>query len=90
MTLVYLTRRRVTTNGEVRGELGAIGHRSAAAERTKHLCERIRAWAPERDQHAPALTVHPTGSPESELAGRAIDKTRTRLVLTYNNRPATP
>jgi protein-L-isoaspartate(D-aspartate) O-methyltransferase len=81
----YLTTRRVESGGEVRWELGAIGHGLAAAELTEYLCVEIRTWAPEREQHTPTLTVYPTGTPDSELAGPAIDKTHSRFVLTYDN-----
>ncbi|MFI7676366.1 hypothetical protein [Actinophytocola sp. NPDC049390] len=84
-TLVYLTSRRLETSDEVRWELGAIGHGPAAAELTEYLCDEIRSWAPERDQHKPTLTVYPAHTPDSELAGPAIDKTHSRFVLTYDD-----
>ncbi len=83
-TLVYLTARRLESGDEVRWELGAIGHGSAASELTKYLCDEIRSWAPKRDQHTPSLIVYPAGTPDSELAGPAIDKTHSRFVLTYS------
>lgn len=83
-TLVYLTtRRRETDTTGVRWELGAIGHGPDATEMTEYLCDEIRTWAPERDRHRPTLTVHPAGTPDSDLAGPAIDKTHSRFVLTY-------
>lgn len=83
-TLVYLTTRRQETsdNDEMRWELGAIGHGPDAAELTEYLCDQIRAWAPERDQHTPTLIIYPADTPDSELAGPAIDKTHSRFVLT--------
>ncbi|SHG75956.1 protein-L-isoaspartate(D-aspartate) O-methyltransferase [Streptoalloteichus hindustanus] len=84
-TLAYLTSRRLETGDEARWELGAIGHGPAATELTEYLCDRIRAWAPERDQHKPMLTVYPANTPDSELAGPAIDKTHSRFVLTYRD-----
>lgn len=89
-TLVYLTLRRVETGGEVRAELGAIGHGPAAGQLTEYLCNEIRTWAPGRDQDAPTLTVYPAETPDSELAAPAINKTHTRFVLTYNHRSGTP
>jgi protein-L-isoaspartate(D-aspartate) O-methyltransferase len=84
-TLVYLTTRGLETGDDVRWELGAIGHGPTAAELTEYLCEEIRAWAAERDQHTPSLIVYPANTPDSELAGPAIDKTHSRFVLTYDN-----
>ncbi|HEY0694326.1 MAG TPA: methyltransferase, FxLD system [Kribbella sp.] len=84
-TLVYLTTRRLEAGNEVRWELGAIGHGPAAAELTEYLCDEIRTWAPERDQHTPTLIVYPADTPDSELAGSAIDKTHSRFVLTFNS-----
>lgn len=84
-TLVYLTSRRLQTGDEVRWELGAVGHGPTATELTEYLCDEIRAWAPERDQHTPTLTVYPAGTPDSELAGPAIDKTHGRFVLTFDD-----
>ena len=69
----------------MRWELGAIGHGPAAAELTEYLCDEIRTWAPERDQHMPTLIVYPADTSDSELAGPAIDKTHSRFVLTYSN-----
>jgi protein-L-isoaspartate(D-aspartate) O-methyltransferase len=84
-TLVYLTTRRIEANGEARWELGAIGHGPAAADLTAYLCDQIQAWAPERDRHKPILTVYPADTPDSELAGPAIDKNHSRFVLTYDD-----
>lgn len=84
-TLVYLTARRLETGDEVRWELGAIGHGPAAADLTEYLCDEIRTWAPERDQHAASLIVYPADTPDSELAGPAIDKIHSRFVLTYDD-----
>ena len=83
-TLVYLTARRLESDDEVRWELGAIGHGPAADELTEYLCDEIRSWAPERNQHTPSLIVYPADTPDSELAGPAIDKTHSRFVLTYD------
>ncbi|GGN29190.1 hypothetical protein GCM10011609_86060 [Lentzea pudingi] len=83
-TLVYLTARRLESSDEVHWELGAIGHGPSADELTAYLCEAIRSWAPERKQHTPSLTVYPADTPDSELAGPAIDKTHSRFVLTYD------
>lgn len=83
-TLVSLTARRLESGDEVHWELGAIGHGPAAAELTQYLCDEIRSWAPERNQHTPSLIVYPAGTPDSELAGPAIDKTHSRFVLTYD------
>jgi protein-L-isoaspartate(D-aspartate) O-methyltransferase len=68
-----------------RWEFGAIGHGPAATELTEYLCNEIRTWAPERDQHKPSLIVCPADTPHSDLAGPAIDKTHSRFVLTFNN-----
>lgn len=84
-TLVYLTTRRLENGDDVRWELGAIGHGPAAAELTEYLCDKIRTWAPERDQHTPSLIVYPADTPDSELAGPAIDKANSRFVLTYDD-----
>ncbi|GGN29782.1 hypothetical protein GCM10011609_87050 [Lentzea pudingi] len=84
-TLVYLTARRLESSDEVHWELGAIGHGPSADELTAYLCEAIRSWAPERKQHTPSLTVYPADTPDSELAGPAIDKTHSRFVLTYGD-----
>jgi len=84
-TLVYLTARRLESGDKVRSELGAIGHGPSAGELTEYLCEAIRSWAPERKQHTPSLTVYPADTPDSELAGPAIDKTHSRFVLTYGD-----
>jgi protein-L-isoaspartate(D-aspartate) O-methyltransferase len=48
------------------------------------LCDEIRSWAPEWNQHTPSLIVYPADTPDSELAGPAIDKTHSRFVLTYD------
>ncbi|HEX8869305.1 MAG TPA: methyltransferase, FxLD system, partial [Lentzea sp.] len=84
-TLIYLTARRLESGDEVRWELGVIGHGSAADELTGYLCDQIRSWAPERNQHMPSLTVYPSDTPDSELAGPAINKTHSRFVLTYGD-----
>lgn len=84
-TLIYLTARRVESDNEVRWELGVIGHGPAADELTEYLCDQIRSWAPERNQHTPSLTVYPSDTPDSELAGPAINKTHSRFVLTYGD-----
>jgi protein-L-isoaspartate(D-aspartate) O-methyltransferase len=75
-TLVYLTARRLKAGDDVcwGWELGAIGHGPAAAELTEHLCDEIRLWGPERNQRTPSLIVYPAGTPDSELAGPAIEK----------------
>lgn len=83
-TLVYLTSRRLDDG---RYELGAIGHGLAAVDLTEYLCDQIRTWAPERDQHTPTLTVYPAGTPDSELAGPAFEKNHSRFVLTYDDLP---
>ncbi|MFD0204654.1 MULTISPECIES: methyltransferase, FxLD system [Saccharothrix] len=83
-SLAYLTSRRQTNGDEVRWELGAIGHGPAAAELTEHLCDEIRAWTPERDRRKPTLIVYSADTPDSELAGPAIDKNHSRFVLTYD------
>jgi protein-L-isoaspartate(D-aspartate) O-methyltransferase len=80
--LVYLTGRRLETGHEVRWELGTIGHGPAATELTEYLCNEIRTWAPERNQHKPSLIVYPAGTPDSELAGPAIEKIHSRFVVT--------
>ena len=84
-TLVYLTSRREETGDEVRWKLGAIGHGPAAPELTEYLCDAIRKWAPTRNQLAPTLIVYPADTPDSELAGPAIEKTNSRFVLTYDD-----
>ncbi|MFC4004089.1 methyltransferase, FxLD system [Prauserella oleivorans] len=83
-TLVYLTARRLESDDEVRWELGAIGHGPTADQLTEYLCDEIRSWAPKRNQHTPSLIVYPADTPDSELAGPAIDKTHSRFVLTYD------
>lgn len=84
-SLVYLTCRRQEIDGVVRWELGAIGHGPAAAWLGEHLCDEVRAWAPERDQRKPNLVIYPAGTPDAELNGPAIDKIHSRLVLTYDD-----
>lgn len=44
---------------------------------------------PERNQRTPSLIVYLAGTPDSELAGPAIDKIGSRFVLTYDNLPGT-
>lgn len=88
-TLVYLTARRLEADDDVCWELGTIGHGPAAAELTEYLCDEIRAWGPERNQRTPSLIVYLAGTPDSELAGPAIDKIGSRFVLTYDNLPGT-
>jgi protein-L-isoaspartate(D-aspartate) O-methyltransferase len=84
-SLAYLNSRCQENDGEVRWELGAIGHGPAAAELTEHLCNEIRAWSPERDRRRPVVIAYPAGTPDYELAAPAIDKTHSRLVLTYDS-----
>jgi protein-L-isoaspartate(D-aspartate) O-methyltransferase len=84
-SLAYLTSRRQQTDEQVRWELGAIGHGPAATELTEHLCNEIRAWAPQRDQRKPTLILYPAGTPDNEPAGTTIHKTHSRLVLTYDD-----
>lgn len=79
-SLAYLTSRRQETGDDVRWELGAIGHGPAAAELTERLCDEIRSWSPERDRR-PSVIGYSAGTPDSELAAPAIDKTHSRLVL---------
>lgn len=89
-SLAYLTSRRQENGDDVHWELGAIGHGPTAAPLTKHLCDEIRAWAPERDQQKPLATVHPATTPDNELTGTTIDKTHSRLTLTYGVQPDQP
>jgi protein-L-isoaspartate(D-aspartate) O-methyltransferase len=84
-TLVYLTSRREETDDEMRWELGAIGHGPAAPQLTQYLCDETRTWAPTRDQHTPTLIVYPADTPDSELAGPAIEKANSRFVLAYDD-----
>lgn len=84
-SLAYLASRRQESGDEVRWELGAIGHGPAAAELAEHLCDEVRAWSINRDQRRPAVIAYPAGTPEGELVGPAIDKTHSRLVLTYDD-----
>jgi protein-L-isoaspartate(D-aspartate) O-methyltransferase len=84
-TLVYLTARRLETGDEVCWELGAIGHGPAAAELTEYLCDEIRTCGPARNQRTPSLIVYPADTPDSELAGPAIETTHSRFVLTYDD-----
>ncbi len=84
-SLAYLASRRQQIGEDVRWELGAIGHGPAAVELSEHLCEEIRAWAPERDTHKPTVLVYPAGTPDSELPeGIVMDKNHSRFVLTYD------
>ncbi|RKT86365.1 protein-L-isoaspartate(D-aspartate) O-methyltransferase [Saccharopolyspora antimicrobica] len=87
-TLVYLTARRLEAGDDVCWELGAIGHGPAAAELTEYLCHEIRLWGPERNQSTPSLIVYPADTPDSELAGPAIEKTHSRFVLTFGDVPS--
>lgn len=84
-SLVYLTARRIETGDGVRWELGAIGHGSAAAEMTEHLCDEARAWSPERNHYDPRLVVYPAETPARELGGAVFEKTHSRFVFSYNN-----
>lgn len=80
-SLAYLTSRRYDTDDEPRWELGAIGHGPAATKLAQRLYEHIKAWSPHRE-HRPTITIHPAGTPDSQLAAPAIDKNHSRLVLT--------
>lgn len=84
-SLAYLTSRRRENSDQVRWELGAIGHGPSAAELGEHLCNEVRAWSAERDQLKPELIAYPASIPDSDLKGTVIDKTHSRLVLTYND-----
>jgi protein-L-isoaspartate(D-aspartate) O-methyltransferase len=87
-SLAYLTSRRREIGQEVRWELGAIGHGPAAAELTEHLCQEIRAWAPDRDARKPTVVVYPAETPDAGLpAGTVMDKNQSRFVLTYDSVP---
>lgn len=83
-TLIYLTSRDLEDG---RYELGAIGHGPAAPTLTDYLCDQIRSWAPERDQHTPTLTVYPAATPNSDLPSPVFDKIHSRFVLTYDHQP---
>lgn len=83
-TLVYLTTRRLDTGDDVRWELGTIGHGPPATELSEYLCDQIQTRATGRGQDKPTLTVYPADTPDSELAGPAIDKNHSRFVLTYD------
>ncbi|GAB3474578.1 methyltransferase, FxLD system [Amycolatopsis cihanbeyliensis] len=82
-SLAYLTLRR-QGSGPSRWELGAIGHGPAATELATHLCDELRAWSIDRDRRKPNLTAYPADTPEHELTGTIIDKTHSKLVLTYD------
>lgn len=82
-SLAYLTSRRREDGGTTRWELGATGHGPAATELARHLCDEIRAWSVHRDERKPTLVAYPADTPDSELPGPVIDKTHSRLVLTY-------
>lgn len=86
-TLIYLTARRLEAGDNAPWELGAIGHGPAAAELTEYLCDKICAWGPTRDQGSPSLIVYPADTPDSELAGPAIEKAHSRFVLTFEDVP---
>jgi protein-L-isoaspartate(D-aspartate) O-methyltransferase len=84
-SLAYLTSRRRENGDHVRWELGAIGHGPTAAELAQHLCNEVRAWSVERDHRKPKLIAYPASTPDSDLHGSIIDKTHSRLVLTYDD-----
>jgi protein-L-isoaspartate(D-aspartate) O-methyltransferase len=84
-SLAYLASRRRETDNGTRWELGAYGHGPAAAKLTERLCNEVRAWSVERDQRKPNLTVHCAGTPDADLSGTIIDKTHSRLALTYDD-----
>nr|WP_246868804.1 hypothetical protein [Saccharopolyspora sp. ASAGF58] len=86
-SLAYLTTRRQNTDQGTRWELGAIGHGPAAAELVEHLCDEIRAWSSARDQR-PVVIAYPVDTPDGDLIAPAIDKTHSRLVLTYDQNAA--
>ncbi|WP_232213020.1 methyltransferase, FxLD system [Saccharomonospora saliphila] len=82
-SLAYLTSRRRDGGETTRWELGATGHGPAGAELARHFCDETRAWSMHRDEHKPTLITYPADTPDSELPGPVIDKTHSRLVLTY-------
>jgi len=76
-SLAYLAYRR-TDQG---AELGAISHGPAAAELAQRLCAEIQAWNQTRTAE-PAITIHPTNTPEDQLdADRIITKRWCRMTL---------
>ncbi|MGH3930130.1 MAG: methyltransferase, FxLD system [Pseudonocardiaceae bacterium] len=84
-SLAYLASRRREDGDQARWELGAHGHGLAAAKLAEHLRDEVRAWSIERDQRKPKLIAYPAGTPDSDLHGTVIDKTDSRLVLTYDD-----
>ncbi|HEX2417946.1 MAG TPA: methyltransferase, FxLD system [Micromonosporaceae bacterium] len=84
-SLAYLASRRCETDNGTRWELGAHGHGPAAAKLTERLCNEVRTWSVERDQRKPNLTVHRAGTPDADPSGTIIDKTHSRLALTYDD-----
>ncbi|MGH3943199.1 MAG: methyltransferase, FxLD system [Pseudonocardiaceae bacterium] len=84
-SLAYLASRRREDGDTVWWELGAHGHGPAAAALTECLCNELRAWSVDRDQRKPRLATYPAGTPDSDLHGTVIDKTHSRLVLTYDD-----
>jgi protein-L-isoaspartate(D-aspartate) O-methyltransferase len=83
-SLAYLALRRRQDGAVTRHELGAHGHGPAASKLIERLCNEVRAWSVERTRK-PSLTIYPTGTPDSELHGTVINKTHSRLVLSYDN-----
>lgn len=81
-SLAYLTHRPTTTNGHTTSELGAIGHGPAADDLCQRMIETIHQWDTDRTDRL-ALTATPTGAPNNQLQGRAIDKRQTHLFVSW-------
>lgn len=82
-SLAYLTSRRQETNDDNRWELGVIGHGPTAAALTERLRGEIQAWSPKRDLR-PIVTAYPAGTSDRKVAGLVVDKTHSRITLTYD------
>lgn len=82
-TLAYLTTRATDDPGEVEWVVHAYGPRAAefAAEAAAHL----RTWAREhRGGPGPRITVHPAGTPDSDLpSGRVVNKRHSRVTISW-------
>jgi protein-L-isoaspartate(D-aspartate) O-methyltransferase len=82
-SLAYLTSRRRENGDTIRWELGAHGHGPAAVKLAERICSEVRAWAVERDERMPTLTIFRAGTQDADSFGTVIEKTHSRFVLTY-------
>jgi len=84
-SLAYRARPRPADAGQTMYEFGAYGHGPDAETLADRLARQIRHWdTSHRGGAGPALTVHPSGTPDADLPdGFVLEKRHSRIVISW-------